>query len=66
MKAVSLYRFFNSEVNKYGEPFALCATHAAEQKVPEACFLEMIAKEALQKCRKCVSSAELAKQEEEF
>ena len=48
---VSLYRFFNFEVSKHGEPFRLCNACRLRQPIPEACQLEMMAFEAVGECQ---------------
>ncbi len=45
---IGLYRFYNTGVDKLGEPFALCEAHAAVQKVPDVCYLRKIADKAVQ------------------
>lgn len=50
---VGLYRFYNWEVSKSGEPFALCEAHAESQVVPGNCTLEKIADGALRHCENC-------------
>jgi len=43
---VRLYRFYNIEKSKYGEPFALCDAHRKEQPIPAYCTIEKIANDA--------------------
>ena len=51
---VGLYRLYNLDHSRYGEPFALCADHvkALEDRVPY-CMLKKIANEALDPCAEC-------------
>jgi hypothetical protein len=51
--AVRLYRFYNWEQNKYGEPFALCDACRPKQLVPDECVLHVIANQALWSCAIC-------------
>lgn len=50
---VRLYRFFNMERDKHGEPFALCDVCVEKQRVPKGCLLNRIADGALMACKKC-------------
>jgi hypothetical protein len=47
---VRLYRFYNMEVSRYGEPFALCDGHRKEQPIPAACTLDCMADNARREC----------------
>lgn len=47
---VSLYRFYNMDVAKHGEPFRLCEACRQLQPIPEACQLEMLAFDAVGEC----------------
>jgi hypothetical protein len=49
---VAVYRFYNYEQSKYGEPFALCEAHKKEQPVPRGCMIAKLAEKALQHCIK--------------
>jgi len=51
---VALYRFFNMEKSRYGEPFALCEAHAKTQTVPSLCILQQIANDSLIECNQCM------------
>jgi len=48
---VSLYRFYNFEVNKHGEPFRLCEACRLRQPIPDVCQLELMAFEAVGACQ---------------
>ena len=50
-----LYRLYNVESHKYGEPFALCDEHAPVLKdlVREYCFMRKIADRAVDPCSEC-------------
>jgi hypothetical protein len=50
---VRLYRFYNWEQNKGGEPFALCDECHPKQPVPSGCFLYLLANDAVIPCTKC-------------
>jgi hypothetical protein len=50
---IRLYRFYNWQISKHGEPFALCDQCKKEQPVPEYCQIECIANEALWPCNRC-------------
>jgi len=52
---VRLYRFYNYEAGKDGEPFALCDDCRKEQPVPEFTVLNLIAHVALAPCKKCAA-----------
>lgn len=52
MKA-KLFRLYNIDLNRYGEPFALCEEHEKVQEIPENCMLIMIAIEAVEECNTC-------------
>lgn len=39
---VRIYRFYNYEFDRYGEPFALCETHRREQLIPQGCHLDRL------------------------
>jgi len=70
-KNVSLYRFFNLDENKHGEPFAECDTHINEfkrRKKPAApqLILEKIAHEAIWPCNKCEQAADLRAEQRRF
>ena len=49
-----LYRFYNMEASKYGEPFILCDKHYKNQKVPNNCTLNKIADKSNLPCIKCM------------
>ena len=40
---VSLYRFYNWQLSKHGEPFSLCEEHRKQQVTPDNCILEKMA-----------------------
>ena len=70
-KNVSLYRFFNLDENKHGEPFAECDTHINEykrRKKPAApqLILEKIAHEAIWSCKKCEHDADQRAEQRRF
>ena len=48
--AVRLYRFYNWEAEKSGEPFALCDHCLPKQTIPDYCFLTCIADGARLPC----------------
>ena len=50
---VRLYRFYNMEKSRYGEPFALCDQCKPRQVVPAVCYLEKIADESVWACINC-------------
>lgn len=52
-KAVRLYRFYNFNVGKSGEPIAICDFHILTQKIPPACVLNKIADKANEQCNRC-------------
>ena len=58
-RLVRLYRFFNFVKGGYGEPFALCDKHKAEQPVPSTCKLEKIADKATEQCSFCQANVKL-------
>lgn len=49
-KNVGLYRFYNWQVDKHGEPFALCDNHVKLQPIPEGCNLVKLADKATKAC----------------
>jgi hypothetical protein len=51
-KKVGLYQFYNWQVDKWGEPFALCDTCVKLQPIPEGCDLRKIADKALKLCER--------------
>ncbi len=54
---VRLYRFYNMEVNREGNPFALCDEHKANFNPPVlqdgSCFIKKIADQAVDACNLC-------------
>lgn len=59
-KKISLYRFYNLDKEKHGEPFAMCDTHMVgyqHSRKPAApqLILEKIADEAVWPCGECVT-----------
>jgi len=51
---VGMYRFYNCDLCKHGDYFALCEKHAKEMIVPQNCVLEKIVENAnLQQCIEC-------------
>jgi hypothetical protein len=50
---LKLYRFYNWEISKHGQPFALCEECRKVQPIPEGCDLELIAEESLLPCARC-------------
>jgi len=49
---VSVYRFYNYDVDKYGEPFRLCDDCAKKQIVPANCDLRKLADKAIGECQR--------------
>ena len=47
---VSLYRFYNWEKGRHGEPFALCEAHFEKQPTPSGCILQKLADNSLISC----------------
>lgn len=58
-----LYRFYNMDLSRYGEPFALCDAHADTQKIPSNCDLQKIADKAVQACAKCSDTCEAERED---
>ncbi len=56
---VRLYRFFNIDADKYGEPFALCDGCKPKQPIPESCILSLIAIGAIDPCDLCGTQEDL-------
>jgi hypothetical protein len=56
---IRLYRFYNWEQSKDGEPFALCDECALHQPVPEGCVIRKIANDALQPCNRCGATQDI-------
>lgn len=54
---VRLYRFYNWEKSRHGEPFALCDRHVKQQPVPGSCVLVKLADKALLGCIVCAEGA---------
>lgn len=50
-KPARLYRFYNWEVSKHGEPFALCDECLKKQPCPANCTLVKIALDAGRECQ---------------
>ena len=54
---IRLYRFYNWEQSRSGEPFALCDGCFKTQPTPEGCILRLIANQALEPCNRCGEEA---------
>lgn len=50
---IRLYRFYNFDEDKEGEPFALCDECIKKQVTPPYCYLHKIANDALIGCLGC-------------
>lgn len=48
---VGLYRFFNAQAGRYGDPFRMCESCAKLQTIPQACTLEKMADNATGECQ---------------
>ena len=46
-----LYRFHNVEVDKYGDPFAMCDKCKESYRPPANCIMNKIADKAVEGCR---------------
>ena len=57
-KKASLYRFFNLDVGKEGQPFPLCSKHRKEQKIPDNCTIRIIAEKSVDECIVCQEEQE--------
>ena len=53
MTEVRLYRFYNMELSRHGEPFALCDVCRQRQRVPGLCLIEKLANQAVLPCDRC-------------
>ncbi|HEC36782.1 hypothetical protein LCGC14_0641330 [marine sediment metagenome] len=52
-KKIRLYRFYNMNVSKDGEPFAMCDYHKETYQVPPSCIMNKIADKSKISCNLC-------------
>jgi len=60
MSQVRLYRFFNFEVGKRGEPWAMCDPHYKNYRPPITCIIEKLADQAEWPCNQCEQETDAA------
>ena len=58
---IKLYRFYNLNVGKYGEPFGLCDKHFKTYKIPDNVVMTCIASNTVYPCEFCENPEDLDK-----
>ena len=57
-----LYRLYNIEQSRFGQPFCLCDFHYMAWTPPVTCIVEKIAERALWPCNGCDDEAEIERE----
>ena len=60
MSEVRLYRFFNINVGKRGEPWAMCDKHKRDYRPPHSCVVEHLADKTDWPCGWCEDEIDAA------